>query len=318
MKSHKSKDFINHQYKVLNGDFEIVNSQQTLSQMAKVHLVLGSGGARGMAHIGVIEELEKEGHEIVEVIGCSMGAVVGGIYCAGHLQKYKDWLLTLTRSSVFGLMDFTLTRQGFVKGEKVFSTILDMTGPQNIEELPIPFTAVATNMTTMEEVHISKGNLFQALRSSISIPGIFTPVYEGTNVIVDGGVLNPLPIDLVNKQEDNIIVAVNINEPDPPGAQHPVKSESTDIRHWIPIHWPFSKKETEPQPPSFSLVELMQTSYDYTQDRLTQMMVKHYQPDVLVNIPRSSCSTFEFYRAEELIELGRKSYHRARKKIATH
>jgi len=144
--------------------------------MAKIRLVLGSGGARGIAHIGVIEELLNEGHEIVEVVGCSMGAVVGCIFCAGHLQSYKEWLLTLTRSAVFNLTDFTFTRQGFVKGEKVFSTILDMTGPQDIENLPIPFTAVATNMANMREVHINKGDLFRALRASIAITGIFTPV----------------------------------------------------------------------------------------------------------------------------------------------
>lgn len=275
--------------------------------MAKVHLVLGSGGARGMAHIGVIEELINDGHEIVEVVGCSMGAVVGGIFCAGHLKSYKDWLLTLTRSTVFSLTDFTFTRQGFVKGEKVFSTILDMTGPLNIEDLPIPFTAVATDMTTMTEVHISKGNLFRALRASISIPGIFTPVYEGTSVLVDGGVLNPLPVDLVNKTDEGIVIAVNINQPDPPGPRIIEESPGSTARHWIPINWPFGKTNHEPQPPSFSLVDLLQTSYDYTQDRLAHMMVKHYQPDIIINIPRSSCGTFEFYRAEEMINMGRNS-----------
>ena len=282
--------------------------------MAKVRLVLGSGGARGIAHIGVIEELINDGHEIVEVVGCSMGAVVGGIFCAGHLTPYKEWLLTLTRSSVFNLTDFTFTRQGFVKGEKVFSTILDMTGPQNIENLPISFTAVSTDITTMKEVHLNSGDLYRALRASIAIPGIFTPVIEGKSILVDGGVLNPLPIDLVNKNEGDLVIAVNINAADVeedhlPGIEKPEKSS----KKWMPLSWPFSKRDTENQPPNYSLIELLQTSYDYTQDRLTEMIIKHYQPDIIVNIPRGSCATFEFYRAKEMIDLGKKSYHIASK-----
>lgn len=280
--------------------------------MAKVKLVLGSGGARGIAHIGVIEELINDGHEIVEVVGCSMGAVVGGIFCAGHLQPYKEWLLTLTRSSVFSLTDFTFTRQGFVKGEKVFSTILDMTGPQNIEDLPIPFTAVSTNIETMSEVHINKGDLFRALRASIAIPGIFTPVIDGADLLVDGGVLNPLPIDLVSKNEDELIVAVNINAPDDL-SRTAKKDQEDNSKHWLPISWPFNKKDQENQPPSYSLIDLLQTSYDHTQDRLTEMIIKHYQPDIVVNVPRSSCATFEFYRAKEMIEIGKKAYLKTQK-----
>ena len=282
--------------------------------MAKVRLVLGSGGARGIAHIGVIEELINDGHEIVEVVGCSMGAVVGGIFCAGHLQPYKEWLLTLTRSSVFSLTDFTFTRQGFVKGEKVFSTILDMTGPQNIEDLPIPFTAVSTNIETMSEVHINKGDLFRALRASIAIPGIFTPVKDGTDLLVDGGVLNPLPIDLVSKNKGDLVVAVNINSPDNKSDKDSKKNQEEHSKSWIPISWPFNKKEPEDQPPSYSLIDLLQTSYDHTQDRLTEMIIKHYKPDLVVNIPRSSCATFEFYRAKEMINIGKKAYINSIKK----
>ncbi len=284
--------------------------------MAKVRLILGSGGARGIAHIGVIEELINDGHEIIEVVGCSMGAVVGGIFCAGHLQPYKEWLLTLTRSSVFSLTDFTFTRQGFVKGEKVFSTILDMTGPQNIEDFPIPFTAVATNIANMTEVHISKGNLFRALRASIAIPGIFTPVSEGKNILVDGGVLNPLPVNLVEKNPGEIVVAVNINAPELVSTKISPKKNQAIPKTWVPISWPFGKKDIENQPPSYSLIELLQTSYDHTQDRLTEMIIKHFQPDLVVSIPRSSCATFEFYKAKEMIELGKKAYHDAHKTLA--
>ncbi|SIR01629.1 NTE family protein [Pontibacter lucknowensis] len=131
-----------------------------------VHLVLGSGGARGLAHIGVIEVLEEEGFEIVSVAGCSMGAVVGGLYAAGYNQAYKEWMLTMTRSAVFNLLDFTLTRQGFIKGEKVFNVLREVTGAQEIQHLKIPFTAVATDMLRNEEVHYTSGDLYKALRAS--------------------------------------------------------------------------------------------------------------------------------------------------------
>lgn len=281
--------------------------------MAKVRLVLGSGGARGIAHIGVIEELIDDGHEIVEVVGCSMGAVVGGIFCAGHLQPYKEWLLTLTRSAVFSLTDFTFTRQGFVKGEKVFSTILDMTGPQNIEDLPIPFTAVATDIANMSEVHINNGDLFRALRASIAIPGIFTPANDGDSLLIDGGVLNPLPLDLVRKDENELVIAVNINARETPDIVESRNESPTEKENkaWLPISWPFGKKNPTNQQLNYSLIELLQTSYDHTQDRLTEMIIKHYQPDLVVNIPRTSCATFEFYKAKEMIDLGKRLYREA-------
>lgn len=177
----------------------------------KVKLVLGSGGARGIAHIGVIEVLEENGYEITSVAGCSMGAVVGGIYAAGFQHVYKDWLLELTKPLLFQMLDFTLSTQGFLKGERIFSVLQEFTGPQLIEQFKIPFTAVAADMAQDKEVHYRSGDLYKALRASIAIPGIFTPVVENGQFLVDGGVLNPLPLDLVTKKEDEWIVAVNLN-----------------------------------------------------------------------------------------------------------
>lgn len=258
-----------------------------------------------MAHIGVIEMLEQDGYEIVEVVGCSMGAVVGGIYATGKLREYRDWLLSLTKADVWKLMDFTLTRQGFVKGERVFGPVQQMTGAWNIEELPIPFTAVATNMNTREEVHFRQGDLFQALRASVSIPGVFTPLQVNGHVLVDGGVLNPLPVNLVRRQADELVIAVNINantlkdrQPEPPKKDSPP--------NWLSQYWPFFRKETALS--HFSLTGLLQTSYDFTQDRLTDLMLEAHPPDVVINIPRSVCGIFEFHRAEEIINLGRDTY----------
>ncbi|SMO75531.1 patatin-like phospholipase family protein [Gracilimonas mengyeensis] len=283
------------------------------STKQKVHLVLGSGGARGLAHIGVIEKLEEEGYEIVEVIGCSMGAVVGGIYCAGHLKEYKEWLLGLNRSAVFDLMDFTLTSHGFLKGEKIFSRILEMTGEQNIEDFDLPFTAVATDLQNMEEVHYTSGNLFKALRASISIPGIFVPIYENNDILVDGGVLNPLPLDLVKKEDpDALVVAVNVN-----GITLPVltrdnaKPEDKGSESWLEKAFHLSGIGSSQKQARLSLFELMDTSYNYTQDRLTQMIINLHQPDLVVEIPRNSAATFDFHRTSELVELGRKQFELA-------
>ena len=284
--------------------------------MEKVRLVLGSGGARGMAHIGVIEELEKEGFQITEVVGCSMGAVVGGIYCAGYLTDYKHWLIKLNKLDVFMLLDFTLSSQGFVKGEKVFKAIEEFIGDHQIENFKIPFTAVAADLINKKEVYYTKGSLFKALRSSIAIPTVFTPVIHGKSQLVDGGVLNPLPINLVKKEEGEIIVAVNINANIPYGAYNAPIVENTEkaaylkmlqvIRSSLPK---FDSKDANAAE-NLGLFDILNKSYDLTQDRLTELMIQVHPPDMVVNISRDACGVFEFYRANEIIEEGRQAFHR--------
>lgn len=283
----------------------------------KVHLVLGSGGARGVAHIGVIEMLEESGYEIISVTGCSMGAVVGGMYAAGYLRAYRDWMLTLTKTMQFRIMDFTLPRQGFLKGERIFTILQEVTGPQVIEGLKIPFAAVATDMIQNREVHYRTGDLYKALRASIAIPGIFTPVVENEQLLVDGGVLNPLPVNLVEKKEDEWIVAVNLNGAAAPAAEMPAPDKEAE-EVWALWKWlsPLMQdKKTEPKKilpaVEYSLRELLLASYHMTQDRLTEMTLQIHPPDILVEIPRNACSTFEFYKAKSLIRLGRDTCRKA-------
>ncbi|MFY8022000.1 MAG: patatin-like phospholipase family protein [Bacteroidia bacterium] len=286
--------------------------------MKQVHLVLGSGGARGMAHIGVIEGLLEEGYEIVDVIGCSMGAVVGGIYAAGYLQAYSDWLRGLTKSTVFGLTDFTFTTQGFIKGEKIFQKIQELTGDQQIEDLSIPFTAIATDMIRRKEVLYQSGNLFTALRASVSIPGVFVPVIDKNRLLVDGGVLNPLPINHVKRNKDAIVVAVNINAR--ASNENNLVQVSKEPASFIDNEFMnkyfsnFVKPKAKSKVPQLSVFELVNTSYDYTQDRLAELMEEIYQPDILVHVPRTACGTFEFYRAEEMIDIGKQAFDEALKK----
>ncbi|UTW07773.1 patatin-like phospholipase family protein [Pseudomonas benzenivorans] len=176
----------------------------------RVALVLGAGGARGYAHIGVIEELEARGYEIACIAGCSMGAVVGGIYAAGKLKEYRDWTQSLDYLDVLRLLDVSF-RLGAIRGERVFGQIREIVGEINIEELPIPFTAVATDLTNQQEIWFQEGCLHQAMRASAAIPSLFTPVIQGKRMLVDGGLLNPLPIVPVVSSHCDLIVAVNLN-----------------------------------------------------------------------------------------------------------
>ncbi len=284
----------------------------------KVHLVLGSGGARGIAHIGVIEGLEKDGYEIIEVVGCSMGAVIGGIYAAGHLEEYKQWLMELKRGDVFDLMDFTLTRQGFVKGEKIFAKHKEMTGELKIEDFPIPFTAVATDMKHNEEVHFKSGDLYKALRASIAIPGFITPVVQDGKVLVDGGVLNPLPVDLVDKKEDAIIVAVDLNSR-VEDAITTKEGKADEKPNWFEKLLPenvkdlakkYEKHKEKQEEETFSLLELMENTFSFTQDRLTSLMLDIHTPDELIKIPRNTAATFDFFKAKQIYKVGLKAYKR--------
>ncbi|MHA8101119.1 patatin-like phospholipase family protein [Aquirufa nivalisilvae] len=279
----------------------------------KVHLVLGSGGARGFAHMGVIDVLEEHDYEIISVTGCSMGAVVGGIYAAGFHEAYKDWALGLTKSKVFSLLDFTLGKHGFVKGERIFEVLSQFINVPQIEEFKIPFTAVAADMYTKKEVWFQSGDLYRALRASIAIPGIFTPVIDGEHVLVDGGVLNPLPLNVVKKQEDELVIAVDLNG-DSPFFVLPEKNQSEDsellkgIKEWLGKNWisPATQDLTT-LASTKSLSDILFYSYEMTQDKVTDMMVDKYPPDILIEIPKSISSIFEFDRAKELISYGRKA-----------
>jgi NTE family protein len=284
-----------------------------------IHLVLGSGGARGLAHIGVINALEYKGYTIKSIAGCSMGAVVGGIYAAGALEEYTQWMLTLTKSKVFSLFDVTFNKSGFLKGEKVFEVINQMVHNPNIEDFNIPFTAVSVDIFSQKEIWFSSGDLQNALRASIAIPGFFIPVHYNQMLLVDGGVLNPLPLNAVSKNTDNeLIIAVDLNGQ--------LSSKSRKIRQkkmeddnlfskilsYLPIKTNDVLDEEEVLSKGKSIAELLANSYNLTQDRVTELMIKLYKPDILLEIPRDSCSIFDFHKTKIMMELG---YELAMKKI---
>jgi len=218
----------------------------------RVALVLGAGGARGYAHIGVIEELEARGYQIGCIAGCSMGAVIGGIHAAGKLPEYRQWIESLDYLGLLRLLDVSFS-MGVIRGDKVFARIREIVGEVNIEDLPIPFTAVATDLTTHQEVWFQEGCLHQAMRASAAIPSLFTPVTKGHHMLVDGGLLNPLPIVPVVSSHCDLIVAVNLgasshkhHHPQSSGdRQLPLRGRVDSVLGSLGSRLPFLRREEE-------------------------------------------------------------------------
>ncbi|MDE6871652.1 MAG: patatin-like phospholipase family protein [Bacteroidales bacterium] len=198
------------------------------SNTKDVALVLSSGGPRGFAYIGAIEELERRCYRITSVAGTSIGSLIGGIYAAGKLPEVKEWLFTLDAWKVFSLMDISLSMNHIVKGDKVIDAIKEIVPSVNIEDLGIPYKAVATDLFTGEEVVFSEGDLFQAIRASISIPSLFRPVKYGYRTLVDGGIVNTMPLDRVDRNGHDILVAFDVNDVDVEGITRELQQEARE------------------------------------------------------------------------------------------
>lgn len=287
--------------------------------MAKsVALALSSGGARGYAHVGVIEALEKHGFSINSVTGCSMGAVVGGVYAAGGLEKFKDWACSLERSDVFKMYDFVFSSQGLIRGERVFKQIESHIPDQDIEDLPIPFKALATDLNAQKEIVFSSGSLYRALRASSTIPAVVKPTeFEGLDLL-DGGILSPLPINYIEKKEGDLIVAVDVNAPIPFDDSNRSKTEIAEDKkfniHLEKLAKRWFRPETKPTNSSkkkLGFFDLMMKSIDMMQDRITKNILQQYPPDIHIQISRSASSTFDYYKAKKLIEAGKAATEQA-------
>ncbi len=286
----------------------------------KVALVLGSGGARGTAHIGVIRELINQGYEISSIAGTSMGALVGGVYAAGKLDEYEEWLCSLSKIDMFNLVDFTLSTNGFINADRVLKEIQKFIPDQKIEDLPIKYTAVATNMKHGQEEIIVGGSLFEAIRSSISIPMVITPVLKNETLFVDGGVLNPVPTNRVFRQDGDVMIAVNVN------AQIPYKKPVPDnvnlgyfdkltngklsaFQKKLTMLIPVNKKE------STGYFNLIVNTSSLMLSKIAELTLQINPPDVLVEISKYACGTFDFYKADELIQAGKKATNESLKEL---
>lgn len=279
----------------------------------EVSLVLSSGGARGIAHVGVIEELERRGYHIRAISGTSMGALVGGIYAAGGLKLYKEWALTLDRMDVFSLVDFSWRGTGIVKGERVLEEMKKIIPDRVIESFPIPFSAIATDIINGKEVVFEKGSLYDAIRASISIPTVFTPFEYNGMLLVDGGVVNPVPISRVKRIDNDILVVVDVNAMVPfkrkinPKEIAVEKEMEKDkkFKKYIELFYDkinsyIPKHEND----KLGYYNLINKTSSLMVHQISAMSIQNGNPDVLVNCPREAFGVFDFYKAADIIKLG--------------
>lgn len=283
-----------------------------------VSLVLGSGGARGHAHIGVIRAIEERGLDIRNISGTSMGAVIGGIYAAGHLDTYVEWASELKKNDVVKLLDFSFTRTSIFKGERVFEVLRELIGDRMIEDLQKGFTAVATSIDEQREVWLNKGSLFRAIRASSAVPSVFRPVRVDGRSLVDGGLINPIPIAPTLNDATDLTIAVNLSgisqryQVPTQRTKGVEASSNTGYRERIAgfINDLIASDESEPGSPD--AVELLTKSIDVMQGAIARLKLAAYAPDKIVEIPRNACSFFEFHRASEMSALG---YERTTKSL---
>lgn len=288
-----------------------------------VSLALGSGAARGLAHIGVIRWLESNGFAIRTVAGASMGALVGGIYAAGELDAFESWARALRQTDVLRLLDFAWHASGLFKGERVIDTLKGLIGNRNIEDLPIAFTAVATDVEAEKEVWLNRGPLFDAVRASIAVPTVFTPFEINGRRLLDGGLVNPVPIAPTLRDGNDLTIAVDVAGPREslPTASVPPPSSLPEgvTATWLPqpaaalagyhrriiafIDDVQSKLGVQPTD-QLGLADVIQGSFETMQGIVSRFKLAAYTPDGIVTIPRDAARAFEFHRAAELIDRG--------------
>jgi len=288
-----------------------------------VSLVLGSGGARGLAHIGVIHYLEEAGFDIRSISGCSMGAVVGGIYAAGKLDEYERWVCAIDRVDIVSLLDFAWQKSGLVKGEKLINALRDLVGDCNIEDLSIPFTAVATDFKAEKEVWLQSGSLFDAMRASMSLPLFFTPFHYRGRRLIDGGVLNPVPIAPTFSDSNDLTIAVNpsgrVDEHSRSAPRPHAEQESGEsggeadqersvlrarVTDFIESFRDRVSGDADAAADDMDALEVANQAFDAMQGAISRHKLAAYPPDRVITIPRDIATIIEFDRARELIDLG--------------
>ena len=275
-----------------------------------IALVLSSGAARGVAHIAVIEELLRDGHKITSIAGSSMGAVVGGMYAAGTLTQYKEWLKKLDYWDVFNLLDFSISSNGFIKGEKVFKKTAPFIPKINIEDLSIPFVAVASDIVHKQVVVYDHGDLKAAIRASVSIPTVLHPIKVGDSLIVDGGVANPIPVDLVKRLPGDKLVVVDVNA-NVPFTKPKMKEKEQNFINDLRIHYQKWRNSDKKKDNSLGIFDVLNESIDLTQETLSKLMLQQYQPDLIIEVSRKLCGTMDFHKTPEILALGREAYFKA-------
>ncbi len=278
-----------------------------------VSLVLGSGGARGYAHIGVIEALKENGYEIKSISGSSIGALIGGLYAAGGLEAYRQWVLNLDTLEVLEMIDFSFDGGGLIDAEKVYAKIGTFIGDVKIEGLPIAYTAVASDVENRKKVWFKKGKLIDAIRASVAIPTVFTPVVKDDMLLVDGGVLSPLPLEAVASDKTDLVIAVNLNANIPPESYEvhisKERQEKQDALYSEVMKYYNEALKAiggeEAQKKEIDIFYVLSRTLDAAQGIITKHDIATYKPDIVIEIPRESCESYEFDKAYKMIEIGK-------------
>ena len=275
----------------------------------KVALVLGAGGARGLAQIGVIESLVARGLEIITIAGSSSGALVGGIHAAGKLEAFRSQLVRMQRRQFLRMLDPVIGRAGVFGGARLVHAMRELVGDPMIETLPVQFTAVAVDLQRQREVWLRRGPLWDAIRASFAIPGLFTPHTVHGRELVDGGLLSPLPIAATRLSDAHRLIAVDMHgwPPRPPGEPaladngHGAQDSLGErVGDW------FDRRFGGAEPDDgIGLSEMMARALDTMQAQIARVQLALDPPELVIRIPRDACLFYEFWRAEELIEIGR-------------
>ncbi len=280
-----------------------------------VALALGAGGARGLAQIGVIEALQARGIKIVAVAGASSGALVGGAFAAGKLDALREWMLGTSRTGMLRLLDPGFGRSALFTGDRLVRRLREVVGEPKIEDLPVDFTAVAVDLMRQREVWLRRGDMWNAVRASFAIPGVFTPFELHGRELVDGGLLSPLPIAATRLSDAHRLIAVDMHgwPQRPPGAPAEEEVENVEaprgrIGRWLDEHFDDDGDEKSKEAPERGLgfAELMARSLDTMQAQISRVQIALDPPEIVIRIPRDACEFYEFWRGRELMEIGRR------------
>ena len=275
----------------------------------EVALVLSTGGARGLAHIGAIDELLDHDYHIHSVAGTSMGALIGGMYAAGKLDDFREWMLTIDRKKIIKLLDFSLSQHHIVKGERIIEAMKSVVPDVRIEDLEIPYCAIATDAVSGTEVVFTHGSLYEAIRASISLPLFFSPVRLDDKILIDGGLINPLPLNRVKRQKGDLLVAVNVSGHDYRGQvelRKMIREQQNEKSRFMSLINKFL-----PDDAGMNYYTLLNRSTSIMINHNAQLQLKLTPPHILVDIPMNRYDTFDFDKMERLAAIGRTKTHRA-------
>ncbi len=289
-----------------------------MAKRKDVALVLASGGARGFAHVGVIRVLEKYGFNIHSVAGASMGSLIGGMYCTGELENFIDFMDTVDLREMLKYIDINLGPGGMIKGDKVIAKLKELIPDRDIEDLNIPYCAIATDIKTGDEKVFKSGKLYDAIRASISIPAVFTPHVVDGHYYVDGGVVNPLPTNRIHRKRGDMLIAVSINDTDPDNYTLPIPAKDKKRDRETPealkkvlekVEKLFEKNNHKNE--RLTSMNITDKTVALMINQMSMLTLQVAPADIEIHLPIDSYSSFDFYKAKEIIAYGEAAAEKA-------